>query len=98
MRLAFYFYRMLSRQLNTRLVSTMTCSGQPMNKPVFYLPQIRVVPIRRPQRSGGLRWPWQEIRTKNLESGARDNQSCLRLRYYAPKNKDEYYSGNMAFQ
>lgn len=52
MRHAFYFIVILRKMLNAELAYTVSCSGRPISKPVFYPSYTKLVPIRRQQKDG----------------------------------------------
>lgn len=84
---AFFFYGILWRQFGCSfgLSNVLRCylfgAYQPVHKSLLYLSQTSLVLHHRLRRNGRLGWIGHEIRTRNLESGSRDSQHLLRLRY-----------------
>lgn len=86
MRQAFYLYEISWRKFEGVFSLYNDLRWTPDGQ-MSYVSQASLVLIHRPPRrgaSGGLDWSEREIRTKNLESGARNTRRLLHLRYRAP--------------
>lgn len=78
--------------MRTWFVHTYSGLRWPANEQISVLrSQTRRVPIYRSQRSERLGWPGWKVRTRNLESGARDSRRLFRPSYHAPSQTIKPY-------